>query len=535
MSEQKTGDVRTESEKDRADRKDGWKEAAGEKPGASDGGMTDQEVEETLRLLREATETIPQEIQRVEELPQDMEAMLRTGAGEAGDGRPGGESTRREEKGRTREEKSRKKVQNSLKSQLLRINIIPICVMLILLAIMASAALNMQIRRQVKQELSDTAVTLKELFGQLYEGDYTMVSVGEGQYAVCKGEHVLNEQDSLLLDALKEKTGMEYSFFYQDIRVLTTITGEDGVRYAASNVSAEIYDAVIGSGREAFYDNAAIGGKRYYAYYLPLFHADGSTAGMIGVAKTVQSMEDMRLRVLFPILLVAVLTVAVVVAVSIVFTGRIVEVLKKVELFLSKVSRGNLSAKLSPDILRRHDEFSDMGRSILSMQRSIRELVEKDALTTIYNRRYGDRQLQSIRRNAHAKGDRYAIAIGDIDFFKKINDTYGHECGDLVLKRVAAILKKYMAGRGFAARWGGEEFLLIQEYTDMESAEARLQEMLQEIRATEIDYGGFCIRVTMSIGLTRGVPEEELNVNLKRADACLYEAKQGGRDRLVLG
>lgn len=116
------------------------------------------------------------------------------------------------------------------------------------------------------------------------------------------------------------------------------------------------------------------------------------------------------------------------------YTRRFVAVLLHIHSFLSEVASGNLNATLDHSVTKRSDELGDIGRCALSMQRSLRTMIEQDALTELYNRRSGDKKLRQIFEEARSSRHSFALAIGDIDFFKKVNDTYGHECGDAVLK-----------------------------------------------------------------------------------------------------
>ncbi|MCF0130253.1 MAG: GGDEF domain-containing protein, partial [Pseudobutyrivibrio sp.] len=127
----------------------------------------------------------------------------------------------------------------------------------------------------------------------------------------------------------------------------------------------------------------------------------------------------------------------------------------------------------------------------------------------------------------------------DIDFFKKVNDTYGHEAGDDVLKAVTRIINDAVKTRGFVARWGGEEFLVVFENTDLETATKLLNKLLEKLRAEEIksntDKGIQTIKITMSFGVTPGGYEESNDSMLKRADGLLYQAKETGRNQVIAG
>lgn len=166
------------------------------------------------------------------------------------------------------------------------------------------------------------------------------------------------------------------------------------------------------------------------------------------------------------------------------------------------------------------------------MQRALRTLVETDVLTELYNRRSGHRRLKQIMEKAGCTKRPYSVSIGDIDFFKKVNDTYGHDCGDMVLKAVANTLRDHMRTRGFVARWGGEEFLLVFDDMTLDEAEASLNDLLSKIRSLKINYNDQIVRLTMTFGVTYGENIDEKDL-LCRADDLLYEGKNSGRDRVV--
>ena len=129
----------------------------------------------------------------------------------------------------------------------------------------------------------------------------------------------------------------------------------------------------------------------------------------------------------------------------------------------------------------------------------------------------------------------FCVGIGDIDFFKKVNDTYGHDAGDEVLKSVAGVLNASMKGKGFVARWGGEEFLIVYEMADLMPSVEALNDMLQKVRDLEIVSGGTTIKVTMSFGIIQGQTGWTEDMLLKAADDNLYYAKTHGRNQVYYG
>ena len=212
------------------------------------------------------------------------------------------------------------------------------------------------------------------------------------------------------------------------------------------------------------------------------------------------------------------------------FASKIVMVIKKIMEFLKEISLGNLSTELDPLVFSREDELGEMGRFTVKVQAALRKLIERDALTGLYNRRSAEKKLDVIQ----ASGVSYAVAIADIDFFKKFNDNFGHDCGDVVLKEVARVLNDGMRGRGFAARWGGEEFLLVFENSEKLAAGIAADEILQNIRDNKVVHNGKEHAVTMTIGIAQGDSGQPINLQVKEADEKLYEGKESGRNRVII-
>ena len=137
------------------------------------------------------------------------------------------------------------------------------------------------------------------------------------------------------------------------------------------------------------------------------------------------------------------------------------------------------------------------------------------------------------------------IAIGDIDFFKKVNDTYGHEAGDEVLKQLAVLCSEYMSSHGIAARWGGEEFLFVFNNENLDEAGMNANELLSKIRNMTVKWNDIEIRVTMTIGVadvntfisgevTEAEIDDRINEAVSAADKKLYMGKSNGRNTVVV-
>src|SRR5471030_2807827 len=164
------------------------------------------------------------------------------------------------------------------------------------------------------------------------------------------------------------------------------------------------------------------------------------------------------------------------------------------------------------------------------------EMAITDALTGLNNRRYMETHLQSLVDQAAARGKPLAVLILDIDYFKSVNDTHGHDAGDDVLREFALRIRKSIRNIDLACRYGGEEFVIVMPETDMAVA-TMVAERIRRRIATEpfpIQQGARKLEITISIGLAAiGVPGDTAAAILKRADTALYRAKRDGRNRVV--
>lgn len=160
-----------------------------------------------------------------------------------------------------------------------------------------------------------------------------------------------------------------------------------------------------------------------------------------------------------------------------------------------------------------------------------------DSLTGLFNRRWLDETLPELVARHHAQNRPMALLMLDIDHFKSFNDTFGHLSGDQALTAVARTLQAHIRNGDQAARFGGEEFVLILPETATAEASRIATRLRHAIRRTRITSheGAALPGVTVSIGLAEILPAESAESLLARADAALYQAKQEGRNRLVIG
>jgi len=161
----------------------------------------------------------------------------------------------------------------------------------------------------------------------------------------------------------------------------------------------------------------------------------------------------------------------------------------------------------------------------------LNRLARRDTLTQLYNRRVLDEILvQEINRAERSKQG-LAVAIADLDNFKLINDTHGHEAGDLALIELARVLREEIRTTDFVGRWGGEEFLFIFPDTSCSGALIVIERVRKSVEELIIPVGNITIRLTVSIGLSYHKDHYEQKNIIDEADKAMYRAKELGKNR----
>ncbi len=179
-------------------------------------------------------------------------------------------------------------------------------------------------------------------------------------------------------------------------------------------------------------------------------------------------------------------------------------------------------------------DFREMQEKLVSYNRKLKDMAGIDPLTGLHNRRSTLEYIKEKEENYRSgKATALTIAIGDIDFFKKINDTYGHNQGDEVLRILADMFQAFMQGKGRVARWGGEEFLFVFHDINGDDASNMLVELRKAIHHIRFRLGGDLVRITMTFGVAEYDLRMETDAVINEADQKLYLGKESGRDRIV--
>ncbi len=154
-------------------------------------------------------------------------------------------------------------------------------------------------------------------------------------------------------------------------------------------------------------------------------------------------------------------------------------------------------------------------------------VANEDMLTGLLSRRaFFDRAATQLERWEHG-----AVMLADIDWFKAVNDTYGHSGGDAALKHVAEVMRRTAPGGGLIARMGGEEFVVLCEWKGLASLHEAAESVRAAIEAHPCWHEGHAIHLTVSIGISVGSPGDDVDALISRADVALYAAKADGRNR----
>ena len=175
--------------------------------------------------------------------------------------------------------------------------------------------------------------------------------------------------------------------------------------------------------------------------------------------------------------------------------------------------------------------FKNVFLNIKNIEKTAIDYASTDALTNLYNRKY----LDILKENHHDRvkeAKNYVVAFLDIDFFKKVNDTYGHDVGDLVLKEFASLLLSLSRREDIVCRYGGEEFLVIAYDITKEEAIQKFERVRKRIESKEIVDGDVSLKITISIGLSYDSVGTSIEESITNADLALYKAKENGRNRI---
>lgn len=424
----------------------------------------------------------------------------------------------------------RKKNINGLYNQMLVMTIMPLIILGLVIMILCYNRFKESMYWEINAELEHISTGIIKNYNDKYPGDYEYID--RGYAVITKGGEVLNYNYEYI-DYIKENIGVEISLLYKNVRFLTTITDADGKRIEGTTANAIVKKDVLEKKKENFYTNVKIYEESYFTYYRPLYNADGNVVGMIEISKPMNEVNNSIMKAVLPVIMVIILFTIVIALLTYKYTSGLLKNIKEIDDVLNQVAIGDFSHEINPELLMRNDEFGHIGKSVRHMQSELRGLVESDALTQVYNRGNGNRLLAQVIKNSKETGADFAVALGDIDYFKKVNDTYGHDGGDIILKGIAQLMKNTVGKNGFVSRFGGEEFLIVFEYVNADAAYTVLERLRNKVVDSAFQYGEHSVKVTMTFGLVEGDGNRTPEELIKEADKRLYRGKLEGRNRII--
>ncbi|MCR5417505.1 MAG: diguanylate cyclase [Lachnospiraceae bacterium] len=428
-----------------------------------------------------------------------------------------------------KEKKNSTSSRRSIRMILISIAVVPVVLLGVILTISNLRNLRMSMEVKTSDSLDIAANSLYNTYSMISPGDYEMK--GDILY---KGDLRLTGNFEVV-DALKESYKLDLSLYYGDTRILTTILDENGSRAIGSRASEEVKHWVLKSNKEYFSKNVVIGSRRYYGFYVPMLNRDGSVVGMAFAGIPASAVSRSWNAGMVKSIIISVVALLITLLLCLTLNRQITNALTAIQKYLGGLASGNFDMKMPINVRNRQDEIGDMGRYAIEVCNELELKITTDPLTGLLNRRACNAKLQKILDHCNKdETARATVCIGDIDFFKRVNDTYGHECGDIVLKKVSEILKKEMNGEGIVARWGGEEFLVVFPM-HVDDVIPKLNEILWKIRSFKFNYDGYDpFNVTMTFGVNGRVWDMSMDEVIKEADRCLYDGKETGRNRIVV-
>lgn len=409
----------------------------------------------------------------------------------------------------------------SLVFSILKLSVLPVLVLGIILTIYSRNSVREGMVFETEKCLSGIAHNLISTYNMIDAGDFAYV---DGK--VMKGETDLTS-DYRLLDDVKNDTGADVTIFLGTERRLTTLVDEKGKRMTGTVLSENVQKVVYEKGEEYFSEKVKIHGAEFFGYYVPIRNNAGEIIGVSFAGQPVTSVNLSMNLMLEGNLIICIFIVLLVGFICQLAAQRMVEVITYIRRFLGKLSDGKFGQKMPEMVLNRRDELGEMGRYAVTVSNSLEDMVTKDPLTGLLNRRAGLYEAEEFQ-----KKEPFTIIMGDIDFFKKINDNYGHDTGDEVLIYVASALRDFVGERGFASRWGGEEFFLgLNE--PLELVNSRFEVWMDKVRRHEFEAKDKKFHLTITAGLTSYKQELSFDENMKKADELLYYGKENGRNQIV--
>ncbi len=356
-------------------------------------------------------------------------------------------------------------------------------------------------------------------------------------------------------------------FGYQSKEQVIVILSENGVEFSNNEFNLpEIKDLILKARKlHKPYTILNLGKLGKYYYYQENLYSStkriekkiiNKKIADVGLLLRFDTVNRQITSLIKIIALIFVVVLGLITGISVLFSRSIIPPImnlkQEVEKFQKNMIPVSLPVQKDDEISILHASFSEMSNTVLQKSEDLTTALTElalaneqlgnmtimDGLTGVKNRRYFNNKIEKEIKRASRQQKTLSLLMLDIDHFKHINDTYGHQAGDEVLKSIADTLSKHVLRSGDdVARYGGEEFCIILPNTEVDGAAALAEKIRMEIQKKSISYNRKKIKVTISIGVAAIIPaDENLEIDkiVNMADSALYEAKETGRNKTVI-
>lgn len=419
-------------------------------------------------------------------------------------------------------------MKNKLRFTIILLSILPTLILGCFFVLFGMNSVKMCSEAEITSTLDGICAHLRDEFSKEYPGDY---HEKDGQY--YSGDvNVANAQE--LLETYKAQFNAEVTIFFDDTRVLTTIEDEAGNRIVGTVQDDERVIRSVFSGESFSSDNVMINDKPYYVTYYPLY--DGNEVqGMVFAGISDRNFHEIIKKFYIEIIGVTAVIVLAVLAVVFLYANEMGKMLLQIKDYLGNlVDSKSMEVEMAEEVVARSDEIGDLARYAVTIGEQLKNIMGKDPLTGLYNRRSGRHMLDRLSDDCQQSGSEFCLVMCDIDHFKDINDGYGHNAGDKVLKKISEIvmgvLDRYPGS--FAIRWGGEE-ILIGLPSGLEETVHIIEGLRKGIGKTFFAEESYKFYVTVTFGISSSQDFDAIHDIIKQADDLLYIGKNAGRDVVV--
>lgn len=412
----------------------------------------------------------------------------------------------------------------TLKHKLFFISLLPVLFLGILFLFISISSIKDVAESEILSTLNGICLQLRKDFTNKYNGNYTE---NNGTFF---SKNINISDFSHRLDEFKNNFNAEVTIFYGNKRALTTIRNNNGIRIINTVQNDKNVINTVFNGDTYTSGGVLINNEKYYVSYIPLYD-NNQIVGMVfaGISNKnfLQSIKTLIINVTIVIIIIVFILSIIISIVAQRLGNSFVSIKNYLNLL---VKTQNKQVLMDEFVLQREDEIGDLGRYAQEVGNKLNQMISLDTLTNIYNRRAGTQFIDYYFNKACSETIPFTVVMCDIDFFKSINDKYGHKAGDEVLIKVSSILKE--SGSVFAIRWGGEEFLLGFTKTTQDVV-AILQDTANIIRNLSFSYNGINFGVTLTFGIATYSSQPDSSTLVVQADKNLYKGKNSGRDSIV--